>query len=163
MNDRINYYAFLPLAASAFLLETAFLPNVLGGAQLHIVMAVIFASVFLSTSSDFLYTAFVSGFLLGIYSVAPFGVILSSTVLAAVCAYFLKTRFLKEENFTRIAGTSAAAMILYDGSYLLMLALSSGALGRIDMRLIGQEILLDALFASVAVYIIMHLISNGKE
>lgn len=163
MKDRINYYIFLPLIFLAFFLETAFLPPLLWTSlPLRPVMIVIFASAFLSLSSDFLYTAFLLGFLLDVYSGSGFGILTASAVVSAIGANSLKEKFLKEERPARVAELSAAAMLLFNLSYFCLLSVS-GEGGDFDAAFIGKDALLDSLAAAILVYPVMRLVSKGKE
>lgn len=164
MKDRINYYIFVPLILIAFFLETAFLSHVLwSGLSVPAVVIVLFASVFLARSSDFLYTAFIFGFLLDIYSGTHFGIFTASLVFSSIFTCYLKEKFLKEESFIRVVGVSVVAMLFYDLFYLSLLSLVFGAQGIFDFGFIGKRIFFDLIYAAVFIYAAMRLISNGKE
>lgn len=164
MKDRIKYHIFLPLIFLAFFLETAFLPSLLWSSYLpHLVFIVLVASVFLSLSSDFLFTAFFFGFLFDVYSGADFGLFTLSVVFSAIVAYLLKEKFLQEESLIKVFGLSVAVIIFYDLLYLGLLFLVFGAGETFGLAFVWKKILFDSVSSVILVFPIMHLISNGKE
>ncbi|MDD3006268.1 MAG: rod shape-determining protein MreD [Candidatus Pacebacteria bacterium] len=164
MNDRINYYIFLPLIFFAFLLETAFLPSLIwGDIQPELVLIALIASVFLSTSSDFLYTAFLLGIIFDFYFGASFGVFTVSMVLTSVFASLSKDRFMKEESFGKIIGLSVSVMLFYNLLYLCLLAFAFGAEASFDSAFIWKKIFFDSLYAIILIFPVMRLISNKKQ
>lgn len=163
MNDRINYYIFLPLIFLAFLLETAFLPPLISGnIQPHLVLIILIASVFLSSSSDFLFTAFFFGILFDFYFGANFGVFTASMVFTAVFASLCKDRFMKEESFGRVAGLSVSVALFYNLLYLCLLSVVFGAQTSFDSAFIWKKILFDSLYALILIFPVMRLISKRK-
>lgn len=164
MKDRIKYHIFLPLIFLAFFLETAFLPSLLWNSYLpHLVLIVLVASVFLSSSSDFLFTAFFFGFLFDIYSGADFGPFTVSMVFSAIGGYLLKEKFLQEESLIKVAGLGVAVMIFYDLLYLGLLFLVFGAGEAFNPAFVWKKMLFDSISSVILVFPLMHLISNGKE
>ena len=164
MKDRIKYHIFLPLIFLAFFLETAFLPSLLWRSYLpHLVLVVLVASVFLSVSSDFLYTAFFFGFLFDVYSGADFGLFTLSVVFSAIGAYLLKEKFLQEESLIKVAGLGAVVMIFYNLIYLGLLFLVFGTGEALNPEFIWKEMLFDSVYAVILVFPVMRLISKRKE
>lgn len=164
MKDRIKYHIFLPLIFLAFFLETAFLPSLLWSSYLpHLVLIVLVASVFLSLSSDFLFTAFFFGFLFDVYSGADFGLFTLSMVFSAIGAYLLKEKFLQEESLIKAVGLSVMVIIFYDLLYLGLLFLVFGTGEAFDPEFIWKKMLFDSISSVILVFPVMRLISNGKE
>jgi rod shape-determining protein MreD len=164
MKDRINYYIFLPLIFAAFILETAFFPSVLEGAvRPDLVFILLLASVFLSVSSDFLYTAFFFGFLFDAYFAGGFGTFTVSMVVASIFASMAKEKLMKEESFGKAVRLSVIGMLFYDAAFLFLTAFAFGANEILDLSFIWKEALADSAYAALLVYPMMHLISKGKE
>lgn len=164
MKDRINYFLFLPLISAAFLLETAFLPNLFAGSwQPHLVLSVLIASVLLSSSSDFLYTAFVFGFLLDVYSGPVFGAMAAAIIFTSIFASSMRYKLLKEDRFIKIAGISTAAALFYNLCYLSLLSFGLGSDAVFVSGYVWKKVMLDAILAAALVYPVMRMISNGKE
>lgn len=164
MKDRINYYIFLPLIFVAFILETAFFPSLLGGVfRPELVFMLILASVFLSVSSDFLYTAFFFGFLFDAYFGIGFGTFTVSMVFASVFASAAKEKLMKEEGSGKVMRLSVIGMLFYDVFFLCLLVFAFGADEVFDPSFLWKKALVDSVYAALLVYPMMRLISKGKE
>jgi len=164
MKDRINYYISLPLIFFAFFLETAFFPFLLRNSfQVPLVFIVLLASVFLSSSSDFIYIAFLFGFLFDIYFGTNFGIFTVSVVLSAVFASFCKDKFLKEESFGKVAGLSVAVALFFNLLYVCLLSFVFGSGENFSPAFIWKKMFFDSFYAAILVYPAMRFISKGKE
>jgi rod shape-determining protein MreD len=164
MKDRINYYIFLPLIFAAFFLETSFFAPLLGGLfQPQLVFMFLLAAVFLSASSDFLYLAFLFGFLFDICFGAEFGIYTISLVGVSVLSSLLKDKLIKEESFGKVAKASVIAALSYNLFLFSLFSFLFGAEKIFDPAFLGKKVLFDSVYAAILVYPMMRIISKGKE
>jgi len=163
MKDKINYHIFLPAMFLLFFLESTFIAQFWTNFPPNLVLILLFASIFLSRSSDFVYVAFFFGFLSDIFSGSHFGISTLSFVLTAMAVFMLKVKFMKEDRFTKIVGLSACAAILYDLSYLFLAILVYNADFNDYAVVAPQKILFDTIYAAALVYPAMHLIYKEQE
>jgi rod shape-determining protein MreD len=164
MKDKINYYIFLPAMILLFFLETTFIATLFYDSfPPNLVLAFLFAAVFLSASADFLYPAFIFGFLYDTFSGANFGLFTASFVLAAMAAYRLRLRFMQEETFLKVVILSIGSALVYNILYLLLAVLvfndSISSFGGYFL----SNACSDAAYAAVLVYPAMQLISKRQK
>ena len=164
MQDRINYLIFLPVISFLFLLETSFLPQIFaGGFPPNLVMIMLFAAALLALSSDFLYVAFLFGFLFDIFSGASFGIFTAALVFSSIIVCEIKSRFIKEDRFVQIAAAASAGALSYHLIYLLLFTIPYN--GNISSYgdFLWEKILFDSAYAAVLTYPAMRLISKKKQ
>lgn len=164
MQDRINYFIFLPALFLSFLIGITFLPQIFaGGFPPNFVMIMIFAAAFLASSSDFLYVVFLFGFLLDILAGTVFGVYIASLVFSAILICRMKTKFLKEENFLQIAAIASAGALAYHIITLSFLAVAANGTGAFYGSYIWERAAFDAAYAALLTYPAIRLISKKKQ
>lgn len=161
MKDRVNYYIFLPATFLLFLLQTTFFAQALGEFFLpNFVLIFIFAAVLISNDADFIYAAFLFGFLFDLFSGNNFGVFLISFVLACVALLNLKEKFLKEQSFLKIVAISIAGTLLYNIIYIALLRIVFDTNLSSDYDFIRGKVAFDCIYTAIFIYPAMLLISK---
>ncbi|MFA7169934.1 MAG: rod shape-determining protein MreD [Candidatus Paceibacterota bacterium] len=164
MQDKINYYIFLPIIFFLFFLETTFVAQIFyGNFPPSLVLIFLFAAALLTRSSDFLYVVFVFGFLFDIFSGINFGIFTLSFVLACIILCYLKAKFLKEESFIKIAALAISGALIYNLIYFFLLIVIFNTDASFELNFVGKKIIFDLVYAAVLTYPVMWLISKKRQ
>lgn len=159
MKDRVNYYILFPALIVAFLLETTLGARLFYGAHMpELVWIMLMAGTFLTVSADFLWAAFLMGFLSDAFAGSDTGLITMSYVFGSIAAYSLRLKLMPEVSLLKSIAIAALATIAFASIHALLHGLFFGGWGDISLG----KLLADALFASLLIWPALCLIRKQR-
>lgn len=164
VRKNLNSYIFILGVVISFFFQITFIPEIFPQSLIpNLVLAVLVSGAYLSDDNNILYAAFVTGYLVDIYSGKFFGAQMISFLIAVFASMYAAEHYVKELYSMSMVLFLIFSVVLYNLSYYAITYILNNSQPALEIENVFIAAISDTLFLLVTVYILIYIFSHNKK